>query len=221
MAPTSGGQYHWVSEFAPESSQRFLSYSARWMNTLGWLASTASSCFVCATLIQALFEISDLDFVFKNWKYTLIALAILVITIFFNTWGAKTLPMIETISLIGHILGFFVTIIPLLVMCPKNSAKEVFTSVVDSSGWGNVGVACIVGQVSVLYCNLGSDSAVHISEEVADASLVVSNTIPEARYLLILSGPTRHVVVFRHERFAWNRHFDYDALLHWHSRPGP
>jgi hypothetical protein len=25
-APTSGGQYHWVSEFAPASSQKFLSY---------------------------------------------------------------------------------------------------------------------------------------------------------------------------------------------------
>lgn len=26
MAPTTGGQYHWVSEFAPEKSQAFLSY---------------------------------------------------------------------------------------------------------------------------------------------------------------------------------------------------
>jgi hypothetical protein len=25
-APTTGGQYHWVSEFAPKSSQKFLSY---------------------------------------------------------------------------------------------------------------------------------------------------------------------------------------------------
>lgn len=26
MAPIAGAQYHWVSEFAPESSQKFLSY---------------------------------------------------------------------------------------------------------------------------------------------------------------------------------------------------
>jgi hypothetical protein len=25
-APTSGGQYHWVSEFAPKKYQKFLSY---------------------------------------------------------------------------------------------------------------------------------------------------------------------------------------------------
>ena len=85
--------------------------------------------------------------------------------------------MIETVSLVGHVLGFFVTIIPLWVMCPKNSAKEVFTSVVDNSGYNNIGAALIIGQVSVLYCNLGSDSAVHISEEVADASLVVSKSL--------------------------------------------
>jgi choline transport protein len=26
MAPTSGGQYHWVSEFAPPGGQKLLSY---------------------------------------------------------------------------------------------------------------------------------------------------------------------------------------------------
>jgi len=26
MAPTAGGQYHWVSEFSPKSAQRLLSY---------------------------------------------------------------------------------------------------------------------------------------------------------------------------------------------------
>lgn len=31
MAPTAGGQYHWVSEFAPRSQQRFLSYLTGWM----------------------------------------------------------------------------------------------------------------------------------------------------------------------------------------------
>jgi choline transport protein len=174
MAPTSGGQYHWVSEFAPASCQRFLSYSAGWMSTLGWLASTASSCFVCATLIQSLIEIEKTEWLFSNWSYTLVAIALLVVTIVMNTWGASTLPMMETIGLVGHLAGFLVIIIPLWVMCSKNSAEEVFTSVVNNGGWSSKGLACVVGQISVIYCNLGSDSAVHISEEVADASLVVS-----------------------------------------------
>lgn len=204
MAPTSGGQYHWVSEFAPASCQRFLSYSAGWMSTLGWLASTASSVFVCSTLIQSLVEITNVEFVFPNWQYTLMSIAFLVITIFFNTWGAKSLPAIETASLIGHILCFVVTIVPLWVMCPKNSATEVFTSFVDNGGWGNIGTACLVSQVSVLYCNLGdlfsdqswfllmrhpgSDSACHISEEVEDASWTVPRVMWWSFVLNVLMG---------------------------------
>jgi amino acid permease len=35
MAPTAGGQYHWVSEFAPRSKQRFLSYLTGWLCVSG------------------------------------------------------------------------------------------------------------------------------------------------------------------------------------------
>lgn len=41
------------------------------------------------------------------------------------------------------------------VMCPKNSGKDVFATFSDNGGWGNIGTACLVSQVSVLYCNLG------------------------------------------------------------------
>ena len=36
MAPTSGGQYHWVSEFAPKKHQKFLSYIVGKPDFLGW-----------------------------------------------------------------------------------------------------------------------------------------------------------------------------------------
>lgn len=45
--------------------------------------------------------------------------------------------------------------IPLLIMAPKNSAKQVFTEVVNNGGWSNTGTACLVSQVTVIYCNLG------------------------------------------------------------------
>lgn len=154
MAPTAGGQYHWVSEFAPPSCQKFLSYTAGWMSTLGWLASTASSVFVCTTLVQSLAAVKDEDYAFSNWAYTLITLLFLILTIFFNTLGASSLPMIETISLVGHLAGFCVIIIPVVVMAPKNSGKEVFTSFTTGSGW-DIGTACLITQISVLYCNFG------------------------------------------------------------------
>jgi choline transport protein len=125
------------------------------MSTLGWLASVASSTFVVATQVQAMIEVTNASFGFPNWQYTLIMLAFLVVTIFFNTWGAKILPMLETISLFGHLAGFFVVMIPLVVLCQKNSAHAVFLEVVNNGGWSHTGTACLVSQVTVLYCNLG------------------------------------------------------------------
>lgn len=124
------------------------------MSTLGWFASTASSVFVCTTLIQSLVGVRDEQYAFSNWQYTLLMLAFLAVTILFNTLGSGSLPLIETISLFGHMGGFFVTIIPIWIMAPKNSASDVFTSFSSTSGW-NLGAACLVTQVSILYCNLG------------------------------------------------------------------
>ncbi|KAI7154108.1 amino acid permease [Hortaea werneckii] len=45
MAPTSGGQYHWTSEFAPPGSQRFLSYIVGWLSSLGWQAAIATTAY--------------------------------------------------------------------------------------------------------------------------------------------------------------------------------
>ncbi|KAK8241058.1 amino acid transporter-like protein [Phyllosticta capitalensis] len=189
MAPTSGGQYHWVSEFAPPRYQKFLSYSAGWMSTLGWLSSYASSAFVCATLIEICAEILRPEFGFNNWQYTLLMLALIFVTVGFNTVGSSFLPALETTSLFGHFLGWLLVVIICWAMCrPLNAPSEVFTSFVNSGGWSNMGTACLVSQVTVMYCNLGSDSIVHISEEVEDASLVVPRAMWWSYVVNVLLG---------------------------------
>jgi len=194
MAPTSGGQYHWVSEFAPIKYQKFCSYAAGWMSSLGWLAAVSSSVFVLTTLVEAIIQVKKEVFGFKNWQYTLIMLGFLVFTIGFNTWGAKALPKIETVSLFGHMAGFLVTIVPLWILAPKNSPSTVFLDIANNGGWSNVGTSCLISQITVLYTMLGSDSAVHIckgqllpfkdlmadvsvAEEVENASLNVPRAI--------------------------------------------
>lgn len=63
-------------------------------------------------------------------------------------------------------------LIPLWVLCPKNSAYDVFVDFQFNGGY-SAGPAYLISQVTVMYCNLGSDCVVHISEEVEDASVVV------------------------------------------------
>ncbi|RBR18918.1 uncharacterized protein FIESC28_05840 [Fusarium coffeatum] len=177
MAPTSGGQYHWVSEFSPPKYQKVLSYASGWMTTLGWLASFASSCYTIAFQVQACINVTNPDFAFTPWQISLIMWAVIVITIAFNTWGTAFFPQLETASLIGHVLGFFAVMIPLWVLCDKNNASDVFTQFTDQSGWDNMGFAYISSQIYVLWCCFGSDSIVHLSEEVKNASIIVPRAI--------------------------------------------
>jgi choline transport protein len=155
MAPTSGGQYHWVSEFAPPRVQRYVSYAAGWTSATGWLVGAAGGYYIMQTLLEALIEVYMPDYAFSNWQATLVMMAFVVITVLFNTFGTPLLPLVESISLVGHIAGWIITTVVLWVLCPKNSAHEVFVSVVNSGGWSNTGLSCLVGSITVLYAQLG------------------------------------------------------------------
>jgi choline transport protein len=155
MAPTSGGQYHWVSEFAPPRLQRYVSYAAGWTSAMGWLVGAAGGYYIMQTLLEALIEVYLPDYSFSNWQATLVMMAFVVITVLFNTFGTPLLPLVESISLIGHVAGWIITTIVLWILCPKNSAHDVFVSVVNSGGWSNTGLSCLVGSITVLYAQLG------------------------------------------------------------------
>lgn len=191
MAPTSGGQYHWVSEFAPRSAQKFLSYITGrclvilccevklipiligWICVLGWQTGITSIAFLTALQIQSLLAINDANYVFENWQTTLFIIAISFFSIIFNTYLANRLPLVEGIVLILHICGFFAILVPLWVLAPRNTAEEVFTQFTDGGNWGNIGLSCLVGMLSPIFSFIGPDSAVHMSEEIRDSSLVL------------------------------------------------
>lgn len=172
MAPTSGGQYHWISEFSPPRYQKYLSYAAGWTSALGWLTGNASGYFILSTLVEALVEVYHPDWSFTNWQSTLVMIFFLIATIYFNTWGARLLPAIETVSLVFHLAGFVITIVPLWVLAPKNSASDVFGPVINGGGWSNTGTSFLVGMITILFSNLGPDAAVHIGKLGRDCILV-------------------------------------------------
>ena len=220
MAPTSGGQYHWVSEFAPPEYQKVLSYASGWMSTLGWLASVASSVYVVTTQIEAMIDVTMPDYAFSNWQYFLLMLAFIAITIVFNTYGAGVLPMLETVSLFGHLAGFIVVLVPLWVLCPKNSAHEVFVDFQTNAGW-SPGPAYLISQVTVIYCNLGSDSVVHISEEVRfechDLPSNAGTDLCVGRGRFADCAPV-HVVLISRQHPSRHYHAYYDAVLYRSAR---
>ncbi|XHG04932.1 hypothetical protein AWENTII_008186 [Aspergillus wentii] len=176
MAPTSGGQYHWVSEFAPPSCQKFLSYITGWLCAMGWQCAIVSIAYLAGTIIQGLIVLNDTTYTFEAWHGTLLVIAITSFAILFNTFLAKRLPFVEVLILILHVCGLFAIIIPLWVLAPRRTAKQVFTEFNNDGGWNSAGTATLVGFSTTITSLIGYDCAVHMSEEIKDASA----TLPKA-----------------------------------------
>ncbi|KAF2437209.1 hypothetical protein P171DRAFT_459286 [Karstenula rhodostoma CBS 690.94] len=134
-APTSGGQYHWVSEFAPPSIQKFLSYIVGWMST-----GNAADCFITGTLTQALLQVNDENYVPKRWHGTLFTWAMALVLYVVNLWGHDFWPRIQNLLMVIHMLAFFAVITVL-----------VFTGFSNDGGWNSMGMSLMVGQISAIY----------------------------------------------------------------------
>ncbi|KAH0287410.1 amino acid transporter, partial [Aureobasidium sp. EXF-3399] len=173
MAPTSGGQYHWTSEFAPASCQKSLSYFVGWLSALGWQASIALTSFAAGNVTLELASTMHPAYTPALWHGTLMTILMAVLAVMVNTLGAKRLPLLEATILFLHVFGFFAVLIPLWVIAPKISAKEAFTSFSNTGGWSSIGAAVVIGQLTAVGSLGGSDAPAHLAEEVANASYVV------------------------------------------------
>ncbi|KAJ5222250.1 uncharacterized protein N7469_008490 [Penicillium citrinum] len=179
IAPTSGGQYHWVSEFAAPRFQRFLSYITGWLSVLGWQAAFASICFLCGTLIQGLLVFNYSDgpgyiYGFERWHGTLLTIAIAAVGTVVNTLGARLLPPLEGVILFLHLGGFLAVLVPMWAMGPGKAPDfAVWKEFTNSGGWSGMGLACLVGQLTPLFSWTGPDAATHMAEEIQNAAFVV------------------------------------------------
>ncbi|KAK3710108.1 hypothetical protein LTR37_010539 [Vermiconidia calcicola] len=176
MAPTSGGQYHWVSEFAPAKYQKILSYAVGWLSVLGWQIAVTSTAFQAGAQIQGLLVLNYEWYVFERWHGTLLIMAVVAFAVFFNTFLAKQLPMMEVLLLIFHVCGFFCVLIPLLILSKRSPSDKVWTEFFDS-GWGSYGTSTLVGIIANVIPFLGADAAAHMSEELQDASYTLPRTM--------------------------------------------
>ncbi|KAJ8107514.1 hypothetical protein OPT61_g8810 [Boeremia exigua] len=174
MAPTAGGQYHWVSEFAPPLFQKSLSYIVGWSAGVGWVSGIPA----CAQMLSALVigmvllvhpeaQIGEL------WHVTLIMMLWLLLMIGFNIFLAQHLPLAEGIVLVLHVLAFFAFLILFWTMADRSPAGEVFTTFHDGGSWGSLGISALVGLSTPLWCFIGPDAGAHMSEELKDASVVL------------------------------------------------
>lgn len=155
---------------------------------MSWQAGTASGPFLVGTLIQGCAIVAYPDYEPTNWQGTLMVIAVAVIVWVFNVYGANTMPLLQNLMLIVHVLGFLTIIIVLWVLSPRNTPQAVFTQFTNDGGWSTMGLSLMVGQISAIYACIcmfpipplpptltatGSDAAAHMSEEIKDAGVTV------------------------------------------------
>ncbi|KAJ4301530.1 hypothetical protein N0V90_003623 [Kalmusia sp. IMI 367209] len=177
MSPTAGGQYHWVSEFAPRKYQKILSYYSGWLTAVGWQVYLASVCFLVGTIIQGLIALNNPEYSYARWHGTLLAIAIVFFTISFNTVFASKLPLVEGVALVVHIGGFLAIVITLWAMAPRRTAADALLNFTNGGGWSSTGLSSMIGLLAPMAVLVGYDCSVHMSEEIKDASITLPRAI--------------------------------------------
>ncbi|KAL8888224.1 MAG: hypothetical protein Q9215_004315 [Flavoplaca cf. flavocitrina] len=152
----------------------FLSYMTGWQSTIAWQAAVASSGLLSGTIIQGMLVLAYPSYTFQSWHGTLLLYAVLVVALIFNTFLGRYLSFIESAIFVIHIVGIFAIIIPIAYLAPqKSSAHDVFVLFLDTGGYNNKGLAFFVGIIATVFAFAGPDGAVHMCEEIQNASTVV------------------------------------------------
>ncbi|KAF7846234.1 hypothetical protein BT93_L4792 [Corymbia citriodora subsp. variegata] len=173
MAPTAGGQFFWVSEFAPRQYQKVLSYTVGWFCVLGWQSALVLTAYSVAQQVEALISLCDVDYTIRGWQGTLLTMPITLFAIMLNTLLARRLPILQNIAFALHTAGFFVLIAVFWALGPHNDPAIVLSDFSETTGWSSVGLACLVSLVGPINTLVGADSSCHLSEELVNASYVL------------------------------------------------
>ncbi|KAH7127234.1 amino acid/polyamine transporter I [Dendryphion nanum] len=185
MAPTAGGQYHWVAMIAPKKWKNFLSYLTAWLTLLAWQAMAASIACFLATLTQGMIVLTRPDYVSHPWHTVLLMWAYMGLAVAVNSSTSRILASFEGMALILHLAGFFCILVPLVYYAPKTDAVSVFTTFLNGGGWSSQIISVFVGLPASAGPLLGADSAVHMSEEIQSAATVVPRAI---LYTVVING---------------------------------
>lgn len=96
-------------------------------------------------MIQTLAQLNYPDYSPTTWQNLLIFWAILIVCLGINTLMSGFLPILETLVLILHVLGFFAIALPLFYLAPHSDPKAIFTTFTNNGGWSSQGLSFFIG----------------------------------------------------------------------------
>jgi choline transport protein len=112
--------------------------------------------------------------------------AVLVFNFAVNVFGIQMLPALQLAGGIFHVTFFVMIVVPLVLLSPRSTPEFVFTELLNEGGYASNGISWCIGLLTVTYCFLGFDAAIHMSEEVRNAATVIPKILVQT--ILINGG---------------------------------
>ena len=107
----------------------------------------AAEGYIGGTMIQGLIVLNHPNYIFNPLHGTLLSWGSIFVAPSVNIVFSSTLPLIEGLILVLHVLGFFGILIPFVYLAPHTSASVVFTTVLNEGKWSTQGLSICVGLV--------------------------------------------------------------------------
>ncbi|KAI9838834.1 MAG: hypothetical protein M1819_004040 [Sarea resinae] len=165
--PNAGGQYFWANELAPKKHAQFASYLTGWFAWAGSIFTSASVALGVGSAGVGCWQLAHPDYVVEAKHVVASYQVINVFSFLFNCYG-KTLPAIASVTLYISLISFVVILITVPAVAETHqSAKFVFATFTNNTGWKEGGIAFIVGLVNTNWAFACLDCATHMAEEVA------------------------------------------------------
>ncbi|DAA76700.1 TPA_exp: putative Amino acid permease family protein [Trichophyton benhamiae CBS 112371] len=165
--PNAGGQYFWANELAPKKYANFASYLTGWFAWAGSIFTSASVALGLGAAAVGMWQMGHPDFVPQPWHTVVAYQVINGFAFLFNCVG-RLLPKIATVTLYTSLISFITILITVPAKAPTHqSAKFVFATFINSTGWKQDGIAYLVGLINTNWVFACLDAATHMAEEVA------------------------------------------------------
>ena len=167
--PTAGGLYYWSAKLAKRNGAA-ASWFTGWFNFLGQVAITAGIDFGAAFFINAFLNL-EWGVSTAHWVTILIFACVLLLHGMLNQFGIKLVALLNDVSVWWHITGVLI-IVAVLAFVPSHhaSAKYVFTSTFNGTGFHSIFYVLLLGLLLAQYTFTGYDASAHMTEETHKAA---------------------------------------------------
>ncbi|KAI9022694.1 amino acid/polyamine transporter I [Hyaloraphidium curvatum] len=186
--PTAGGLYYWSAKLGGDTWGPFFAWLNGWMNIAGEIGGITGACYQVSLFIYGLIAINH-EFEYKQGYIVAINLGVMVLAGLVNSVSDRTLAIWTNFSVGVHVFGSLAIFITLLATAPtRQSAKWLFTEVVDLTGWNNYGLAFMIGFLLPGYTFIGYDASAHLSEETQSSHTAASKGMIHSMIWSIVGG---------------------------------